>query len=484
MKKIYRIITAALVATAVLSSCTKEVTGEKQNPDPAVGSLRTIEVSFITQTKSALSDDGVTPIFQDGDRIMVSNKSQCEECTIEMSRFSGKLSFTTSLEGDYLKAVYPSKVAKMEGNDLIGFNVPSNPTGKFKDANIAWAEYYGEGKMWFSNCTAVLKFYADASIGVKEITMSVGEDECLADGNFDENGLPMEGGSPNVIHVTPVSGERVCYVAVRPGTFQELEVVSATATQKVENDEGMVTRYFSPASLNKGSLYDVFIPYYIEVNVGDETSPEIQRWGYCNVGAFLPEETGKYFAWGDTDGYKWLVKSDEGFFEDNHPFSWETCPFNDGISVYSQEVFEAHKATVCPNGTLIADYDAAYLSWGGKWRMPTNEEIEKLYSIITPLEDVSEDGLRIKGTSLFFPLTGYGFVQDRPNREWTDSGIYWTSSLNATAEALAYCFNFTREQESVKYIGDSFDRPQGLPIRPIYKITGLTVESYQKGKDL
>lgn len=481
MKTSHKHIIAALAVTLALASCTKDVIAEKEEVNPQDGGLRTIAVSFGASTKSYLDSDGVTPKFEEGDEIAVFNGKEEETVVVDVNE-KGDFYFTTSLQGG-LAAIYPSKNASFEDGEW-NYKVPVEQTGLFKDANIALAKI-GEDASYatFFNQTAVLKFYIGPEIGVQSIIISSTNSQLATD----DSKIVVEVAKLRESKVIDPQ-ERICYVAVLPGVSQ-MTVESFTSTQKVENSEGYVKREFQNVNLIHNTLANVFIPYYIPVNVGTEANPKLQYWSYCNLGAFLPEETGKYFAWGATEGYKWLVKSDEGFFEDNHPFSWETCPFNDGKSEYSQEAFEAHKATVCPNGTLIADYDAAYLSWGGKWRMPTNEEIEKLYSIITPLEDVSEDGLRIKGTSLFFPLTGYGFVQDRPNRQWTDSGIYWTSSLNATAEDLAYCFNFTRERESVKYIGDSFDRPQGLPIRPIYgdpaqEQVALEINKYKEGPTL
>ena len=124
---------------------------------------------------------------------------------------------------------------------------------------------------------------------------------------------------------------RICYVAIRPVESCDLAFIGFTSTQEVQGnkthissnrdmdaktskeekigklDEGSylyaVNRLISGVSISAGKMADVFLPYYIKINVGTEQKPEYQYWGYCNVGAFLPEEPGLYFSWGNVDGH-------------------------------------------------------------------------------------------------------------------------------------------------------------------------------------
>ena len=524
MKKIYKI--AMLLAAVALSSCTIEIIGT-DGPGRNIDGPRTIAVSFAPQSKTALRQDGVTPEFKYGDEILVSNGKYCETLSINFDH-NGGASFTTELSGP-LTAVYPPKAAKLDGTEIIGVLVPSNQTGRFKDANIAMAKISeGAAKAIFENQTAILKFYVDESIGVMGIGIFSNEDN-ICDGYIDEEGNvtqaePNENDEKPVIYTKQITVEkelepeanyyqsdfiplnqltddpqgRVCYVAIRPTTGTQtynLRIVSRTTTQTANNGLlyksqqaiGQVQREFSNVSLPANTLANVFIPYYIQV--------DDQKWAYCNLGAFLPEETGEYFAWGDLSGAKYLPEkgyTNSPFFKGGSErlFSWQDCPFNGGKNVYSSDAFKTFKDVACPNGVLSLDYDAAHKAWGDKWRIPTKDELEKL---LEAGRNTYKGGNFIVNASLCLPVTGNSFYNEESNTTtltWDGMGMYWSSSLceESTDEHESYCFEFglvtTDNGDEIELEQVKWPRHYGLAIRPIYKITGLTVESYQKGKDL
>lgn len=86
------------------------------------------------------------------------------------------------------------------------------------------------------------------------------------------------------------------------------------------------------------------------------------RWAAYNVGAQSPEENGNYYAWGE--------------YNTKDEYSWDTYKYarvssgNLRITKYGRGVDEVWK--------LEAFDDAAAHNWGGKWRMPTHNEIRKL----------------------------------------------------------------------------------------------------------
>ncbi|MBP3467108.1 MAG: hypothetical protein J6K01_05795 [Paludibacteraceae bacterium] len=90
------------------------------------------------------------------------------------------------------------------------------------------------------------------------------------------------------------------------------------------------------------------------------------KWATCNVGASNPEEFGNYYAWGETttkEIYSWSTYKYGSDFE-----LTKYC----SASLYGKDGFTDSKATLDPSD------DAAYVNWGGKWRMPTYEQLGEL----------------------------------------------------------------------------------------------------------
>ena len=58
--------------------------------------------------------------------------------------------------------------------------------------------------------------------------------------------------------------------------------------------------------------------------------------------------------------------------------NWTHDLFNNGSTSYNKTYFNSVKDTVCPNGVLTKEYDAAAQIMGGYWRMPTDGEFQEL----------------------------------------------------------------------------------------------------------
>ena len=94
--------------------------------------------------------------------------------------------------------------------------------------------------------------------------------------------------------------------------------------------------------------------------------PSGLKWAKCNVGAEKETEWGVYFMWGSTTP------------NTVSECTWANAPFNGGSSNYNETYFNSVKDTVCPNGILAKEYDAASQIMGGEWRMPTQTEYQEL----------------------------------------------------------------------------------------------------------
>ena len=114
-------------------------------------------------------------------------------------------------------------------------------------------------------------------------------------------------------------------------------------------------------------------------------------WATCNLGASSKEEYGDYYAWGET--------------EPKDKYTWNTYKFGtkDNLTKYNEK-----------DGKTILDPedDAAHVVLGGKWHMPTREQMQELFYNTTN-EDSELDGVKgklftskINGKELFFPYSG------------------------------------------------------------------------------
>ena len=165
--------------------------------------------------------------------------------------------------------------------------------------------------------------------------------------------------------------------------------------------------------------------------------PSGLKWAKCNVGAEKETDYGDYFMWGSTKPNT----ADE--------CAWEYAPFNDGNTSYNADAINSVKDTVCPNGILAKEYDAASQIMGGDWRMPTEAEIQELIDNTDSewVDDYNGTGVggrkftsKINGNSIFFPASGFC-----SGSTFFSQGGYssiWSSSLNAANLDYARCLDF------------------------------------------
>ena len=183
-----------------------------------------------------------------------------------------------------------------------------------------------------------------------------------------------------------------------------------------------------------------------EVRQVDLGLPSGTIWATCNLGASSPEEYGDYYAWGET--------------EQKNRHSWENYKFGtrDNLTKYNRE-----------DGKTILDPedDAAHVVLGGKWHMPTKEQIEELFENTTN-EHSELNGVKgilftsnINDNTLFFPYSGY----KSRGKIWSNGKyIYcWSSSLYTSKN-----YNCAYVLQSNFYGTIRFDyRNKGYSVRPV-----------------
>lgn len=486
MNNIVRLTLALLATTAALAACTKEIVTERTDTASVFGQAdvpRVITVSFGSQTKTALGNDGLQPSFTAKDTVLVSNESALDTCEVTVE--GNVATITTKLPGA-LTAVYPYTAAKMaegDSNLIEDIIVPAVQTGKFADANICMAKMADENNksLSFNNKTAVLRFYVDTCIGVTSIKVSATGDPIASNDAKEITVTAPEGGMLYGISGDP--DRRICYVAVRPGNFTQLEFSSVTTSQ-TENTDNTVSRQVENATLDTNKIYNAFIPYYIVVDG--------KKWGYCNVGAFLPEEPGEYFAWGEVSGHKYENSGWTNFPESNPDASrytggWDASKgFAECNTPYHLNLLYDKYCASDSKTKLESLDDAASVNWGNGWKMPTETELGALADAQGVWND-SKKGYYFgtESCAVFFPVTGYGYGNVLENE--TQLGAYWSSGLfigtfEQTKNAVCIIikkpnanaivpndFEVLGATESSDIVTENTARHYGLSIRPIYQ---------------
>lgn len=193
------------------------------------------------------------------------------------------------------------------------------------------------------------------------------------------------------------------------------------------------------------------------------------KWATCNIGAWSPEESGNYFAWGETEPKEF--------------YNTDTY-------------FDAHytKYSKSTKQVLSLEDDAAYINWWGDWRMPTKSEIEEIQNccywvwtddynntgvsgyVIFKAKEEADKGKVTGENSSYSPVGTYSVSgndvhiflpeSDVPVYESDISGDnfgYWSSSLFEAYESLSWFLYFKKDTVS-PYI---FLRVMGLPVRAV-----------------
>lgn len=141
--------------------------------------------------------------------------------------------------------------------------------------------------------------------------------------------------------------------------------------------------------------------------------PSGLKWATCNVGATSPEESGNYYAWGETYPKSYYDRNDfseEEYWRD-YKITWEEAGYIDA------------------DGRLNADHDAAKMHWGGSWRIPTAAELEELVENTNNEwgEFNGEKGVyfrsKVNDNYIFLPACGSRFKDGLSHETY-----YWSST--------------------------------------------------------
>ena len=179
--------------------------------------------------------------------------------------------------------------------------------------------------------------------------------------------------------------------------------------------------------------------------------PSGTLWATFNLGAYSPEETGDYYAWGEV--------------ETKNSYTWENYIYGSG-----DNGFDDYNDS---GMTLNLIDDVANGTYGGAWHIPTPEECLELFNYSSIEYNVSVNGVscvRLTSTadstkSLIFPCTG---VKSDSTLYDTDCAIIWTNQTSNEDSYSANTLGFSNTYESASVGEYAYtSRRNGCCIRPV-----------------
>ena len=201
-------------------------------------------------------------------------------------------------------------------------------------------------------------------------------------------------------------------------------------------------------------------------------------WAETNIGADEPHEYGCYFWWGDVVGYKrvndgvndvWVASDGSST---NYSFLLSDTPtYNiDAATLKSQ-------GWITADGVLAPEHDAAQVLWGGRWRMPTMQELSNLVCKCSWswTKEKGVYGYRVRGwgdyysASIFLPAAGDMAIgtalwdAGSRGRYWASVPYSWPGITSGNKED-SWCLDFDSRDHDTSQYGTRY---YGCLVRPV-----------------
>ena len=198
-------------------------------------------------------------------------------------------------------------------------------------------------------------------------------------------------------------------------------------------------------------------------------------WATCNIGATMPGEYGDYFAWGET------VPNKENYV-------WSTTLYayaaDNGLVHFTKYNTDSSSGEVDNKTLLDPEDDAAYVSWGPDWRMPTADQIQELINQCTwtwmTQDNVSGQLLTgPNGKTIFLPAAGQRYGVNLINEG--SYGNYWSRELyyNSSGYQTNCAFELILDSTGKQKINGM--RCYGFSVRPVFDGEVDSASDYERG---
>ena len=223
-------------------------------------------------------------------------------------------------------------------------------------------------------------------------------------------------------------------------------------------------------------------------------------WAKCNLGAnpeiqYPETDFGDYYAWGEFETYydskdpslTWKAGKTKGY--DWPSYTWYHNESPKGLTKYCDIPTSGYPSNFTDGLTrLVPEDDAAYATLGGKFRMPTKDEMDALVATKSNTTDYTwaycdgTSGKKYNNTNargwkivknsssatLFLPLAGY---LNGTNASFGSGGHYWSSSLYTNDNSYkAHRLTLTSDMVDDPVKITPVNRNMGYSVRPVYVI--------------
>lgn len=416
-------------------------------------------------------------LWSAGDKIHVSSEGSSDSFTLKSGEGTTRGIFvqdgSKAISGE-VEAVFPSSIADKDG--VLTWPATQGSEMFMPMYSKGVIEEGKETKLGFSALGSVLQIvftttHKKAILKTIEIQdeekplsgeFKVNEDGCaviLSEGN---QGVTVDFGDGVAVGMTP----EIFNIALPAGQYGKLTLIFTTTLGETCT---MVSTTMPELQQNAVARIAICAQDYKT----DRIYMGAPIWAEKNVGAEHPYDFGYYFSWGNVTPYAvgWIVEVPG----QSKTYYWYVAP---DLVQRLEGGFSSENYAATPGRELDGDipvdekYDAARKFLGGKWRMPTREEMLTLRDSCYIQYTADYEGSGVKGCIIYrakakedkgilikegeTPLPGYSssdmhfFLpysaeahEESSYNEKPESGRYWTSTLDgSTAKRLRFSDKF------------------------------------------
>ena len=187
--------------------------------------------------------------------------------------------------------------------------------------------------------------------------------------------------------------------------------------------------------------------------------PSGTKWADCNIGAKTRTNYGYYYAWGETSR--------------KTKYDWDTYKYGSDrneLTKYCTDSEYGEDGFTDDKEELDLSDDVAHKLWGGKWRIPSDEQFYELieytkhrWTKINGVKGMLFTGRN--GHSIFLPAGGGRVGTSLGNVG--SGGAYWSRTLFAGYPCYAFSLNFYSGGVDVYEIDSDPGRGSGSTVRPV-----------------